>query len=91
MEASLDRWLDRTVGPSAIGKDSLGDRMRCSRCEGLMVPMWMADPVRPDAVQGWRCLLCGEATDPIIEANRKKRPVFVKGRPRLPCSIAGEH
>lgn len=65
--------------------------MQCLRCEGLTVPMWMADPVRAGTVQGWRCFLCGEATDRVIEANRKKRPVFVKGRPRLPCSPAGEH
>ena len=63
--------------------------MQCSRCEGLLVPMWMADSVRAGTVQGWRCLLCGEATDPVIEANRKKHPLLLKGRPRLPCAMTG--
>ena len=64
--------------------------MHCSRCEGLMVPMWMGDVVRAGIVKGWRCLLCGEATDPGIEANRKKGPLLTKGRPRLPGSRASD-
>ncbi len=97
-ERRADQWrllwtagLIEPLDLAQLARMVWGDRMRCSRCEGLMVPIWMADPLRPDAVQGWRCLLCGEATDPVIEANRKKRPLSVKGRPRLPCSIAGEH
>ena len=48
--------------------------MTCPRCQGLMVEgdfydfegaygfMWM---------KGWRCLNCGHAADPIMEANRR--------------------
>jgi hypothetical protein len=48
--------------------------MTCSRCQGLMHEdhfydfegtqgfMWM---------KGWRCLNCGHAIDPILEANRR--------------------
>jgi len=48
--------------------------MTCLRCHGLMVEdhffdfegtygfMWM---------RGWRCMNCGHAADPIIEANRR--------------------
>lgn len=64
--------------------------MHCSRCEGLMVPMWIGDVVCADAVKGWRCLLCGEATDPVIESNRRKRPLLDQGRPRLPGSMASD-
>ena len=60
--------------------------MHCLRCKGLMVPMWMGDVLGDGIAQGWRCLLCGEATDPGIEANRKNPPLLVKGRPRLPGS-----
>ena len=47
--------------------------MECIRCQGLMVEdnffdfeaiegfMWM---------KGWRCIDCGHAADPVIEANR---------------------
>ena len=48
--------------------------MTCVRCHGLMVEdhffdfegafgfMWM---------RGWRCMNCGHAADPIIEANHR--------------------
>lgn len=47
--------------------------MKCRRCQGLMGEeqffdfegtqgfMWM---------KGWRCINCGHAEDPLIEANR---------------------
>ena len=47
--------------------------MKCKRCQGLMAEdqffdfegtqgfMWM---------KGWRCMNCGYAADPVIEANR---------------------
>ena len=57
-----------------------GTIMKCNRCEGLMAEdqffdfegtqgfMWM---------KGWRCMNCGYAVDPVIEANRHlhERPV----------------
>jgi hypothetical protein len=45
--------------------------MDCRRCTGLMVPTRMKETMSGDSVSGWRCLLCGEATDFGIEANRK--------------------
>jgi hypothetical protein len=51
-----------------------GDIMECIRCQGLMVEdqffdfegtqgfMWM---------KGWRCMNCGHAVDPVIEANHR--------------------
>ena len=48
--------------------------MECIRCQGLMVEdqffdfegalgfMWM---------KGWRCMNCGHAADPVIEANHR--------------------
>jgi hypothetical protein len=48
--------------------------MECRRCQGLMAEeqffdfegtlgyMWM---------KGWRCLNCGHAADPVIEANHR--------------------
>ena len=50
-----------------------GNTMTCRRCQGLMTEdqffdfegtqgfMWM---------KGWRCMNCGYAADPLIEANR---------------------
>ena len=60
--------------------------MECRRCQGLMVEdhffdfagtqgfMWMT---------GWRCMNCGHAADPVIEANHRlhEATVFVV-RPR---------
>lgn len=62
--------------------------MHCSRCDGLMVTVWMGDLACSGTVKGWRCLLCGEATDPGIEANRKNHLPSTEGRPRLPGSVA---
>lgn len=70
---------------------SKGDGMHCSRCDGLMVTVWMGDLACSDTIKGWRCLLCGEATDPGIEANRKNHLPLTEGRPRLPGSAAVWH
>jgi hypothetical protein len=48
--------------------------MTCARCRGLMVPADLTDARRSvDCASGWRCLQCGEVTDPVIAANQKGR------------------
>jgi hypothetical protein len=62
--------------------------MECIRCQGLMVEdhffdfegtqgfMWM---------KGWRCMHCGHAADPLLEANRRlHEATMLVGRPRNP-------
>ena len=58
--------------------------MECTRCQGLMVEdqffdfegthgfMWM---------KGWRCMNCGHAADPVIEANHRLHEATVLVRP----------
>ena len=58
--------------------------MECIRCQGLMVGeqffdfegtqgfMWM---------KGWRCMNCGHAADPVIEANHRLHDATVRVRP----------
>lgn len=60
--------------------------MQCSRCDGLMVVNRMKESSGLDAVVGWRCLLCGESTDPGIEANRASPLPSVRTRARVPGS-----
>ena len=60
-----------------------GDIMECIRCQGLMVGddffdlqgtqdfMWM---------KGWRCMNCGHAVDPLIEANRRSHEATIRMR-----------
>lgn len=55
--------------------------MECLRWQGLMVEdhffdlagtqdfMWM---------KGWRCMNCGHAVDPLIEANRRSHDAMVR-------------
>jgi len=62
--------------------------MRCLRCQGLMIKISMKELSSPDTVVGWRCLLCGEATDPGIEANRVSHIPPVRSRARVPGSPA---
>lgn len=60
--------------------------MQCARCEGLMIVDRMKESSGSDAVVGWRCLLCGESTDPGIEANRMSPLPSVRTRARVPGS-----
>ncbi len=61
--------------------------MHCLRCDGLMVPVRMKETGSSETVSGWRCLLCGEATDPGIEANRKGHHEPIRSRARLPGAV----
>lgn len=65
---------------------SRGVPMQCPRCQGLMVTTSMHEPFCAESVAGWRCLLCGEAIDPGIEANRAVPPPSVRSRARVPGS-----
>lgn len=60
--------------------------MPCVRCHGLMIPIQMQEVSSDDIVSGWRCLLCGETTDPGIEANRVSHCPPVRSRARVPGS-----
>ena len=60
--------------------------MQCPRCQGLMITTRMKDTSCPDVIVGWRCLLCGESTDPAIEANRASPTLSVRSRARVPGS-----
>lgn len=42
--------------------------MKCHRCSGMMAKERFYGPGEP--FWGWRCLLCGEITDPLIFENR---------------------
>lgn len=50
--------------------------MECVRCRGLMVEDRFVDLVESGQAQfgGWRCLVCGNITDPVIVANRQHPP-----------------
>ena len=60
--------------------------MHCRRCRGLMIGVQMRDLSSQGSVSGWRCLLCGETTDPGIEANRVNHDPPVRSRARVPGS-----
>lgn len=59
--------------------------MTCSRCQGLMVRIRLEDAestAAPDPIEGWRCLLCGEVIDPLIQAHRGGRRGSTRDRSR---------
>ena len=59
--------------------------MHCQRCQGLMINISMTELWGTGtAIVGWRCLLCGEATDPGIEANRTSHLYPARNRARVP-------
>lgn len=50
--------------------------MQCSKCKGQMNLedfMDIRDDTAKFSFQGWRCLICGEVDDPIIQAHRRKQ------------------
>ncbi|MFQ5509491.1 MAG: hypothetical protein ACE5FN_09180 [Leptospirillia bacterium] len=51
--------------------------MNCPRCNGTMVGERMIDMLDDSGrlrVRAWRCVACGEVQDPVIMANRARRP-----------------
>ena len=47
--------------------------MRCQRCEGYMVRDFFLDVMNVSGemdFDGWRCLNCGDITDPVIAHHR---------------------
>lgn len=60
--------------------------MNCLRCQGLMIAVLLRDVSSQDTVGGWRCLLCGETTDPGIQANRASHQPPPRSRARVPGS-----
>ena len=61
--------------------------MRCLRCQGLLIAIQMRDMGQPP-ILGWRCLLCGAATDPGIEANQVSHSPPARSSARPPGSPA---
>jgi len=48
--------------------------MECKRCHGFMVTDHFLDIQESFGtpwIKGWRCVTCGEISDPIIERNRQ--------------------
>lgn len=58
--------------------------MRCPRCKGFMVTIQLKELWNSRHVDGWRCLLCGEHIDPVIEGNRTGHASPVQSRARVP-------
>jgi len=58
--------------------------MRCPRCKGFMVTTQLKELWDFGQVDGWRCLLCGEHIDPVIEGNRTGHASPVQSRARVP-------
>lgn len=73
--------------------------MTCSRCRGLMVVDHFID-MQDDAgklwLRAWRCVMCGEVVDPLIQRHRiiqtnSRRPIPVavpKARRQLRQGVA---
>ncbi len=49
--------------------------MQCPRCQGTMVIDHFVDMATSGEIwmPGWRCLMCGEIIDPIIESHRQQQ------------------
>lgn len=60
-----------------------GQTVDCPRCSGPMIAERYTDLLDDTGqlrVTMWRCLTCGEAFDPVVLANRARRPEIVSTR-----------
>ena len=59
--------------------------MQCQRCKGQMILeefLDIGDDTGKFGFHGWRCLICGEVSDPIIQAHRKQQMQPMNSRRR---------
>jgi hypothetical protein len=50
--------------------------MDCPKCKGLMVYEGFEDYLETrnfNVFEGWRCISCGNISDPMIDSHQKKR------------------
>jgi hypothetical protein len=49
--------------------------MQCPRCQGTMIVDYFVDMATSGEMwmPGWRCLMCGEIIDPVIEHHRQRQ------------------
>jgi RNase P subunit RPR2 len=69
-----------------------GKAFHCTRCSGLMVPIWLNDVGHDqgsNAIIAWRCIACGEVIDPVIIGHRRDQPTrHLKDEPkRRPAQV----
>src|SRR5574341_277486 len=64
--------------------DRRENNMRCQRCRGCMVRDHFMDVLNVSGemdFEGWRCLNCGDITDPVIVRHHQSPPT-VSARPK---------
>ncbi|MGE3978052.1 MAG: hypothetical protein AB7F94_10740 [Nitrospira sp.] len=64
------------TGRNRLDRSTISDRMRCSRCTGLMVVEQSFDSMRGSSeadVLLRRCVQCGDIVDPVILQNRRSQ------------------
>jgi hypothetical protein len=64
--------------------------MRCPRCKGFMITAQLKELWSSTMVDGWRCLICGENIDSVIEGNRAGHSPSIVSRARVPGSPTRE-
>ena len=58
--------------------------MNCIRCQGVMREEQFFDVEGTQGImwmRGWRCVNCGHAVDPLIDANRRLNALTLLARP----------
>ncbi len=68
----------------------LENLMECPRCQGTMVVDHFVDLATSGEIwmPGWRCLMCGEIVDPLIEDNRQQQRQGQEGPVEISQSTA---
>lgn len=67
--------------------------MNCRRCQGLMREEDFFDFEETEGfmwMRGWKCVNCGDAVDPLIEANRHLKEMTLLALPQEEPEYKGE-
>jgi hypothetical protein len=67
--------------------------MNCRNCRSVMVVDDFFDCTATDGLmwmRGWRCVTCGHAVNPLIEANRRLHEMTVLALPQEEPECKGE-
>lgn len=54
------------IGPGHLRRNA----MKCQRCHGLMLPVFLHDSQMGDFAEAFQCVNCADILDPIILQNR---------------------
>ncbi len=83
--------LNEEPAPSTEHETHDHQPAQCPRCGGFLIPVRYSDWARDTVEQtsrAWKCVSCGDVTDPVIATNRRRSETRRVGTQNAPASSA---